>query len=195
MFYRMRTDFDIKNKEQFYHLPLSLRSKCASERYSIAGYPCLYIGYSKKDCYLEISPNGSMIGLSLKEEYDLQVLDMTFYEDQMKNRRCDDFIKVWPIIAACNLVLPKADTEKVKFREEYVIPQLLTAFLKHKNIYDGICYYSVRNETLNPQGIGEDDYRNLVLFPDFIGENEYDNSLLDKFEWFIPFNVGCRPKD
>lgn len=192
LFYRMRAEFDIKEKEQFYHLPSSMRSKCSSERYSIAGYPCFYIGYSKNDCFVEISPNGSMIGLSLKEEQNIPVLDLTFYEDQPNGRDIVSFVKALPIIMACNLVYPRADTINAKFREEYIIPQMLTAYLRHKNKFKGICYYSVRNESLNPYGRDENDFRNLVLFPNIESGKEHDDDLMDKFEWFMPFNVGER---
>ena len=59
LFYRMRRDEDKQEKKEFYHLPVSLRYLCASERFSIAGYPCFYIGYSKADCKVEISQKGS----------------------------------------------------------------------------------------------------------------------------------------
>ena len=192
LFYRMRSDFDLKEKEQFYHLPSSMRSKCASERYSIAGYPCFYIGYSKNDCFVEISPNGSMIGLSLSADYNIRVLDLTFYNSQNNGTISPTFIKAWPIIAACNLVYSKSVTTDAKFREEYVIPQFLTAYLKNKKKYDGICYYSVRNENLDTLGQNENDYRNLVLFPNLLDGGEHDEELMNKFIWYKPFNVGIR---
>lgn len=191
LFYRMRDKFDLVEKEQFFHLPVKMRSKCSSERYSIAGYPCFYLGYSKNDCFVEISRNGSMIGLSLNERYNMKVLDLTFYEEQMNKSSIENFIKVWPLIAACNLFFQRADTNGAKFREEYIVPQMLTTYLRHANTVDGICYYSVRNENLDTNGIGENDFRNLVLFPN-ISSAEYDMDLMNKFDWYQPFNVGKR---
>ena len=190
LFYRMRRDEDKQEKKEFYHLPVSLRYLCASERFSIAGYPCFYIGYSKADCKVEISQKGSMVGLSLKNAENLKVLDLTFSKDQEDGSKLKEHLLAWPLIAACYLVMDGCiDTDKAKFREEYVIPQMLTSFLKHRGGYDGICYYSVRNENLNPLGRGEEDFRNLVLFPNLNDENEYDEKLMDKFEWYTPFNV------
>lgn len=186
LFYRMRKDIDLEKQEDFYHLPINMREKCAGERFSIAGYPCFYLGYSKNDCYAEISKKGSMIAMSLKESDSLKVLDLTFSTGAEK-----DFLKAFPLIASCYIVLMNnVDIEKAKFREEYVIPQMLTSYLKHKGNYDGICYYSVRNENLNPYGRGEEDYRNLVLFPKLkSSDNYYDMELMDKFHWYKPFNV------
>lgn len=194
LFYRMRTDFDVREKQDFYHLPLSLRSKCASERFSIAGYPCFYIGYSKNDCFVEISDNGSLIGLSLKKDKEIEVLDLTFFEEQKIGKNIIEFVKAWPIIASCYLVYPRVDTKESKFREEYIIPQMLTTYLKKTKKFEGICYYSVRNENLKPNGKGEEDYRNLVLFPHLDYQSDYDNALMDKFQWYTPFNVGERQK-
>ena len=195
--YRMRGKTDIKEKEEFYYLPVSMRHKCSSERFSIAGYPCLYLGYSKKDCMVEVNQTGSMIGLSLKEDVSVNVLDLTFYKQQKERKAFVNYLKSWPLIAACYMVKCNEEAYYASFKEEYVIPQMLTAYLKHKynelNI-DGICYYSVRNENLNPQGEGENDYRNLVLFPynndvnEENGTNRYE--LCNRFEWYQPFNVG-----
>lgn len=195
--YRMRSKTDIKEKEEFYYLPVSMRHKCSSERFSIAGYPCLYLGYSKKDCMTEVSNIGSIIGLSLKENVNINVLDLAFYYQQKERKDFVNYLKAWPLIAACYMVQCNERAKDASFKEEYIIPQMLTAYLKHKynelNI-DGICYYSVRNENLNPQGEGEVDYRNLVLFPynndvnEENGTNRYE--LCDRFEWYQPFNVG-----
>lgn len=190
LFYRMRKELNISDKKEFYHLPTTMHDKCSSERFSIAGYPCFYIGYSKNDCYVEISKTGSMIGMKLNEEESLRVLDLTFSEDQKKGERLNDFLKAFPLIASCYVVfMNDVDTEKAKFREEYVIPQMLTSYLRHQNKYDGICYFSTRNENLEPLGRGENDYRNLVLFPKLNSTKEYDEELMNKFHWFKPFSV------
>lgn len=189
-FYRMRTDYDLKEKEQFYHLPTSMRYKCSSERFSIAGYPCFYLGYSKNDCYAEISKTGSMIGLKLNGGYSPKVFDLTFSKEQEEGSLLKNYLKAYPLIASCYVVLMNSiDTQTAKFREEYVIPQMLTSYLRNKNKYVGICYYSVRNENLDALERGEKDYRNLVLFPNLDSSKEYDLELMNQFHWFRPFSV------
>ena len=182
LFYRMRKDLDLKNREDFYHLPTTMRNKCSSERFSIAGYPCFYIGYSKNDCFVEISKTGSMIGMTLNEIGSLKVLDLTFSKEQEEGEKLIDFLKAFPLIASCYVVtMNSIDTEKAKFREEYVIPQMLTSYLRLNKKYDGICYYSVRYENLDTLGRGENDYRNLVLFTNFTSGCEHDTILMEKF--------------
>lgn len=188
--FRMRKGLDSTKKEDFYHLPTTMRYKCSSQRFSIAGYPCFYVGYSKNDCFVEISKTGSMIGLSVNEKNSLNVLDLTFSKEQENGDKLKVFLKAFPLIASCYVVmLNNIEEEKATFREEYVIPQMLTSYIKHQNKYDGICYYSVRKENLNPLGREENDYRNLVLFPNLHYTDKHDLNLMNKFHWHEPFFV------
>lgn len=190
LLYRMRKDLDLKEEKQFYHLPKSMRYKCSGERFSIAGYPCFYIGYSKNDCYVEIGETGSMIAMSLNDAGSLKVFDLTFSEGQQNGDGLKEYLIAFPLIASCYVVTMNCDdADSVKFREEYVIPQMLTSYMKDKGRYDGIRYYSVRNENLKTLGRDEDDYRNLVLFTNLNDSDEYDMELMNKFHWYKPFNV------
>lgn len=193
-FYRMRAnEYNLKDKKEFYHLPLKLRHLCKSYRFSISGYPCLYLGYSKNVCMVEMSPNGTMCGVELhKEELkDLNILDLTFPIENQGMDNVMKFIKAWPLVASCYIVMANEQINRdAKFREEYIIPQMLTAYLRHKTSLDGICYYSTRNENLNPFGRDEGDFRNMVLFTRELDESGYDMKLINMFRWFEPFNVG-----
>ena len=190
LFYRMRKGLDLTDIKEFYHLPIFKREICSAERFSIAGYPCLYLGYSKNDCYVEVSKTGSMIGLSLNDGNLIKVLDLSFSKEQEDGKSLEEYLKAFPLIAACYVVLMnKVNTDEAKFREEYVIPQMLTSYLKHRGTFDGICYYSVRNENLNTLGRNEEDYRNLVLFPNLNSTPDYDMELMNKFHWYEPLCV------
>ena len=196
-FYRMRAnEHNLKEKKEFYHLPSSYRHLCASYRFSISGYPCLYLGYSKNVCYVEMSHNGTMCGLELleQEKRSLKILDLTFADDQLiggGDKEVLKFIKAWPLIASCYIVMANSQINRdSKFREEYIIPQMLTTFLRYNTDFDGICYYTTRNENLNPRGRDEEDFRNIVLFPKNIDSSGYDMDLINRFHWFEPFNVG-----
>ena len=177
-FYRMRANKHNLNKNsEFYHLPINERYRCSSMRFSIAGYPCFYLGYSKNVCLTEISPNGTMCGLELSNNQtnELKILDLSFGDDQEKGNDVDKFIKAWPLIASCYIVMANEQINRdAIFREEYIIPQMLTAYLRHKTDYNGIRYYSTRNEELDPRGRNEKDFRNVVLFPKDVDSSGYD---------------------
>lgn len=189
-FYRMRADDGITDKKEFYHLPFDKIHLSKSERFSIEGYPCLYLGYSKRVCEMEIS-SGSLAKFALKEPLN-NILDLTLGQGDGKNDIPEiDLVKVYPLIASCYIVPfysviqeKECRPDKTFFREEYIIPQLLTLYLKEEGIANGIIYYSVKDPNLDLQGRGEKDFRNLVLFTNRENNtNEmFDNELIDKFE-------------
>lgn len=193
-FYRMRSDLNLTDEKEFYCLNSKLRYLCKAERYSIAGYPCFYVGYSRNDCKVEISEHGSIINLNLEKD-DLYVFDITFNdqkpEDEMK------FITIWPLIAACNMNYNYYDEKKATFKEEYLIPQFLTMFVQKnreklredkQEVY-GIRYFSTRNRNLDVQQKGTpNDYRNVVFFP--LGEGDDGiNKLMDRFHFGHAENI------
>lgn len=189
-FYRMRADDGITDKTEFYHLPFDKIHLSKSERFSIEGYPCLYLGYSKHVCEMEIS-SGSLAKFALKEPLN-KILDLTLGQgDGEKDISEIDLVKVYPLIASCYIVPfysviqeRECRPDKSFFREEYIIPQLLTLYLKEEGIANGIIYYSVKDPNLDPHGKGENDLRNLVLFTNIENNTSemFDNELIDKFE-------------
>lgn len=193
-FYRMRAkEHNLKDKREFYHLPINKRSLCSSGRFSIAGYPCLYLGYSKNVCMVETSQNGTMCGLELSKAQTkgLKILDLSFGNSQNEDEDVDNFIIAWPLIVSCYIIMANEQINRdSKFREEYIIPQMLTAYLRHNTDFDGIRYYSTRNENLNPYGRKEEDFRNVVLFTKNYDSDGYDMELINRFKWFEPFNIG-----
>lgn len=183
----MRIGFGIKEIDGFRHIPFDSRYLCKTERYSIAGYPCLYLGYSEDVCYLEMGKvDCSCIKLKLKEGKKLSCFDLTLrYFDNDQNV----LVKFWPLVAACNLipfycVFTKEvyTPSNIGFKEEYIIPQLLTMYIHKKfpKVVDGIRYYTVRNEDLNPFC---DKYMNLILFTRYHKQIRFDKDLCDKFYW------------
>ena len=197
LFYRMRVGYDIVPEKEFYHVPFSKRYLCRSERFSIAGYPCLYLGYSKIVCHMEMDKvNCSCIELQLKNDRTLNVLDLTLSNDGKKQM---NIVRLWPMITACYIVpfyctytgrVSKPDD--VNFKEEYIIPQLLTmyAFKNHMEL-DGIRYYTTKDEKIYAS---IDDYKNLILFTRHqIKGLDYDLELIDNFDWREGDNYN--PKD
>ena len=139
---------------------------------------------------MEIS-SGSLANFSLKEPLN-NILDLTLGQgDEKKDILEIDLVKVYPLIASCYIVPfysviqeKECRPDKAFFREEYIIPQLLTLYLKEEGIANGIIYYSVKDPNLDLRGRGEKDFRNLVLFTNRENNtNEmFDNELIDKFE-------------
>lgn len=61
--YRMRSVDEVKEYEieDIFHIPYNLRAKISSNRYSISGYPSLYLSTSLELCKQELKKNEKII--------------------------------------------------------------------------------------------------------------------------------------
>ena len=89
-FYRMRAEGGISEKNEYYHLPFDKIHLSKSERFSIEGYPCLYLGYSKHVCEIEIS-SGSLAKFTLKKPL-YNILDLTLGQGDGDNDISIEFV-------------------------------------------------------------------------------------------------------
>jgi len=187
LFYRARSGINWTQKEDFYHVPFNKTYLCNSYRFSIAGYPSLYIGYSKEVCKKELRGKDCSC-IELTQEKDLHVIDLTW---TMKDAKpgLTTFLQAYPVIAACyvvpffckNLGRECPDViEKQTFKEQYIFPQFVTMFIKKKFDVDGIIYFTTRDENLTPS---KDNDKNIALFPKYNENCLYDNDLIRKFDW------------
>lgn len=186
LLYRARTGINWTQKEDFYHIPFNKTYLCDSYRFSIAGYPSLYLGFSKEVCKKELREEKcSCIELELKK--DVYVIDLTWDKDYVKSNSASTFLLAYPVIAACYVVpfycknmKRECPDIKQKFKEQYLFPQFVTMFVKKNPIVEGIMYFTTRDENLNPL-INED--KNLALFPKYTNNAFYDEELIGKFDW------------
>lgn len=142
-----------------FHTPYSLRSKVSTSRYSIAGYPSLYLGTSLALCCEEIHMNphqnfalASMFKLERTIEYtntnirviELGVkpqdfLELNYSNDSHDRRISQNLLKdsdirsaylLWyPLIASCSYIRTNKNDP---FAAEYIIPQLLMQWVRNE---------------------------------------------------------------
>ena len=145
-FYRMRTVEEGKlfQRKELFHIPFSKRGLVSTQRYSMPGLPCLYLGFSLHACWEEMHrkpiSNFAFSRFHLQKNMKVMSLDFPDY-----SRWCQDFEKIillFPMIMACMVAV---DNYKNPFKSEYIIPQLLMEWITtHPNTdVDGICYTSV----------------------------------------------------
>jgi len=200
--YRAREEKDLYEQAQFYHVPFNKLYLCKSSRFCAAGYPCLYLGYSKEVCFAELGgKKGSIVEYKVSEAKceeksnrgdGLKILDLTLFnvatgysqENQNSDYDCNMF-SLWPILAACYVAVPREidETLYVGFREEYVFPQLITKYLAHnkpEGKVHGIRYYCCRKRDLLPY---QTTYMNIALFVSRNsdgGDNESRNNIREE---------------
>lgn len=162
-FYRMRsvvnTDKSTLSHKDMFHIPFGKRGIVSTQRYSIPGYPCLYLSEKIFGCWKELGqPNldSCMISRLTNERelsvWDLRIPDKSKWNDStIFERNCSLF----PLVIACMFRVKEANAV---FKPEYIIPQLLLQVILDNKSIDGIVYTSVHNTT---------DFK----FPDFVKIN------------------------
>lgn len=186
-FYRMRVFSTRKlDYKEMFHVPFEKRKSIDTQRYSIPGFPCLYLGSSAYVCWHEMKkPDINKLQVSklktenirilhfglppisivntIKKLKNSNILSLSYAESYIKG-----FIILWPLIAACSI---KVNNSKNKFKEEYIIPQLLLQWVRDKDKVEGIRYFSV--EMINNYPQNSLFYQNYV----FPVKNSLDSGL------------------
>lgn len=156
--YRMREVDTLADQERgaIFHVPFECRHLIKPQRYSISGWPSLYLGASLLVCWEEIgrpafhklsvaafSTNDSVgildFGYRPRVFIDLHERDGFFTEEQVVS-----YAMCWHLIAACSICV---NHQGSAFVEEYIIPQLLLQWLRNDAPkIDGLRYFSTRVE-------------------------------------------------
>lgn len=205
--YRMRgvRESVYYTRKDIFHVPVSARSMIATCRYSIAGYPSLYLSTSLNLCAEEIGGNSKQHIVSRFEiisplkELNIKILELGIkpqdfnaeeneqdynYQRIRYIRNLDlsvlDFRKIYlkwyPLIAACSFIRVN---KSAPFASEYIIPQLLMQWVRIQNDEEklmGIRYFSCSSAKASEMGF---DY----VFPvsDFNYDDHYCSVLRNSF--------------
>lgn len=194
IFYRMRTN---EKKERFtrkdlFHIPLNKRGLVSTQRYSMPGYPCLYLGKSLAACWEEMnrpSLDNCMFSC-FKTEKNMRVLSLRFPDAKEwgEDIYLDQKLEIMPFIIACMI---KVDDPNNIYKVEYTIPQLIMECLFPSDVkikgepLMGIIYSSVHlNKDFNfPRSI----YDNIVIpVQNVESGKDYCTVLNDYFKWTKP---------
>jgi hypothetical protein len=163
--YKENDDFSIGD---IFHVPFSKRRHVSSSRFSIAGYPCLYLGtsidLSRIESGIEKKDSGIVSKFKLNRNFDdtkirIRVLDLAikpidiaegrtyFHTNNLDNLIY--YLRIYPLIAACSIMAKRRD---VPFIPEYIVPQMLMQWLRENSTAEevtGVRYFSCRS--LNPR--------------------------------------------
>ncbi|KXY41064.1 hypothetical protein AT257_21075 [Bacillus cereus] len=217
-FYKMRVGTERPfSSDEMFHIPLELRGIVSTNRYSIPGLPCVYLGSSALTCWEELNkPDLNTIQTSLLVSKKLNYLDLSIppavFIDELRTKFHRDgtirimplldeenglhniisYIILWPLTAACSVrVKNTTDT----FKQEYIIPQLLLQFIRYDEFLDGVSYFSTKVD--NYSAATATLYKNFA-FPVQGGLNKgLCPKLLSKFEVSdaVPWNMFQLYKD
>lgn len=154
------TDSNSLSIENIKHVPADSREKIADERYSMNGIPCLYLCNSILNCWEELNRpeiNGFWVA-RYRPKNSIKVINLstTGYElihatkylkyvnesDSSFSQAVVEYFCNWVLQSACSVVVNESNRA---FREEYIIPQLITECIKIYNV-DGVMYFSTKVE-------------------------------------------------
>lgn len=167
------TYFRVRKKEKkrmseakdLFHVPFELRGKSATYRYSVPGYPSLYLSHRLKIACLEtgITRCGFYYAACFKaaNKHGFRFVDLSLTSSFYTVWERYSLLVFYPLIMACGL---KVKHMSDAFKPEYVIPQLLAQVVRlHMidNHFDGISYTCTK--VWHPDFM-DIDQRNFVLW-------------------------------
>lgn len=192
------------------HIPFDKRFLVGNQRYSLSGYPVLYLSYSTLAVAAELRAADADLAKIWFSSFDLKdpkdqpaVLDCTNimarsahvallvdHEVGGKERRSDvhrllsDELKrevARSVLAMHCSFARRATSDGQHFVEEYVLPQMVLEWTLEHEVFEGVRFASTRLPDRASMGV-DDDYRmNLALVPRDVGGVPYDERLLARF--------------
>lgn len=195
--YRIRNVYDYRQYErnEIFHTPFNMRTKINTSRYSIAGYPCLYLSTDLKLCCEEtkkqsinqitIASKFNIVGNYLdNNNTDIDVIELGIKPKHFvsnKNNQnistgidlsdielMSNYLYWYPIIAASSVIRVNKEDP---FSSEYIIPQLLMQWIRLKACKErlyGIRYFSCASDRASEAGYN-------YVFPAYCSSNIKSN--------------------
>jgi len=194
-----KSDSQIKERNEMFHIPFSKRHLVNAQRYSVAGLPCLYLGTSLYICWQEMNKpdfdklyisafssddaESKILNFSAKILYNTNIVSLG--DASLSNETKLAYLCLMPLILACNY---KKNHENASFNQEYIIPNLLMQWIGRRNKSNvvGIAYRSTKmlKSSYNDKSI------NVVLPPKVTYkqtiEKDFCPKLLKMFELTSP---------
>lgn len=185
-FYRVRSGH-IDDAGGMYHVPYHLRNLSDSYRYSIPGVPALYCGTSLLTCLKEtgvgIGEEFTAVKYSIfppkeRERQIVSFIDLTLPDTKIRLWESYCFAVFYPLIVACGL---RVRDRSAKFKQEYVVPQLLFQYLRGCfNYIDGIIYLSTRFDNLDYKNYRRKNF--VIWLPHSSQEKGYNMAMAERIK-------------
>ncbi len=190
--FRVRKDneHELKKGRELFHVPFDQRIHCGSYRYSILGYPSLYLAHRLSISKLEtdIQDNDTYYSACFKPRRELRFIDLALTKSFDAIWERYSLIVFYPLIMACGL---KVRSPKASYKPEYALPQVMAQVFRlhdYRDTFDGFSYVSTK--VTNPDYM-DINMRNYVLWIKGADkEKGYSESLADIFTVSGP--IKCR---
>lgn len=213
LFFRGRKNINnILNKYDMFHIPYDKRYLVRNQRFSLSGFPLLYLSSSLFGVYLELDIENeypreeySFSSFYFNNDAKIYSLDNPFriHYDNTKTFIKESSIlennlekKLLKLILSSVCLFEKRFPHKLMekkginiFYEEYVLPQALTQVLK-LNKYHGVFYPSTRIKNTLKDDLFDINNFNLAYFPEYKKKRHYDIDLFNNLNISVPINFS-----
>jgi len=163
-FYRIRVlnDNNKLNPENFFHIPFENRGKVTSQRFSIPGFPSLYLGQTIYICWEELNrPNiNEFHAIRFQSTSPIKYINLAppFFDNNLYQVKYYKYLVSWPLMFLCSI---KVKNKNDIFKPEYIIPQLLLQWIRDNKDIDGVKYWSTHVD--KDPTIFKGDFFNMIL--------------------------------
>lgn len=191
-FIRIRTTTEPLNKRrEMFHVPFDKRQLISKQRYSIEGFPCLYLAGCAYTAWLELNrPQFDTIwASSFRPTKEIDLLDLSFTVDYLEKHFKD--YKINHLKSSLKLYLLVISTSfRVKypsayFHEEYIMSGILLQWISIKKQFIGIRYLSTKLEYYDTDKLW--CASSLVVSPcEYDFKEKYNNYLKRLFVLTLP---------
>lgn len=129
----------LRKAKEMFHIPLEMRYRASTERYSYPGIPCLYLGSSCEVCCEELNDWSENLNIAYIKKIGtekIKVLNLHFFEkynfEDLNEEDFKRFVKFWPLVACCSFSY--METKEMTFRPDYIIPQFLLEYIIDRDL-------------------------------------------------------------
>lgn len=191
-FFRIRNGLFQKHADLF-HIPFELKHIVQTERFSIPGYPVLYLAGSMNGAIHAVVKKRKWHSFSyvkLKSKKDMCFIDLGFPSINPLPFEFFSHIIFYPLFIASSI---EVEHKKGCYKIEYGLPQLLTQYVKNFSIFDGISYLPPQIE--KPYGIDDFEAKDFaVIVRGASLPKGFDYSLVDSMEMSPVVQYGFMDK-
>lgn len=211
-----RENSSIKNnKDELFHIPLSKRALACSGRYSLNGFPCLYLTamrplawqecrypsryYYSEYTYIQGKNNDNINLVAFYSPIEIRNIEVFKYNDfEGWLALVTQYLKTYPLILACSFV---DHNSKANFKQEYIIPQMLMQWIyRNKDEIQGVSYFSCVDMSAHTSRWCAYNIA-IPAFPPY-DKSKYSIYLRNHFTWTDPvyymlptYNTGEKEQD
>lgn len=154
-FFKARVSEKKLEKKDMFHIPYNQRGLISTQRFSMAGVPCMYFSTTSFGCWLELSmPEKEYFYCSAyKLPLEWKILNLCVHQSVIQNAMNfqdnpkfdeEDALIVFPLVIATSFRVLERNRS---FKSEYIISQLLMQVCKILGL-EGITYFSKKTNDI-----------------------------------------------